>query len=106
MTAAILAARETDIADHTDQPPSGDQGSKAMAPHLVEFREELIVALDVPHLALRVSILFKSPIRWRCQDQVETLGLKRAHLPCIAELQPMRRRDALHGLINEPQHLL
>src|SRR5205823_14830470 len=61
MPATILSARQTDIAHYTDQPAPGNQSSKTVFPHLVQFRQKCFVVVYVAQLILYLSVFLKRP---------------------------------------------
>src|SRR6516225_413996 len=89
----ILATRETDVTNNADEPSSRHEGPKRMAPDLVKFGNELVVILDVTHLAFGISILFQRPIRRGCHHKMNTIRGKSGHLSSVTQIQMVGGRD-------------
>ena len=49
--AIIFSAREAHISNHTDKATARDQRPEAVVSHLIELGEEIVVVLNVAHLA-------------------------------------------------------
>jgi len=49
--AIVLSAREAHIPNYADQATARDQRPETVAPHLIELGEEILVVLNVAHLA-------------------------------------------------------
>ena len=49
--AIVLSAREAHISNHADQAAARSQRPETVAPYLIDFGEEIVVALNMAHLA-------------------------------------------------------
>src|SRR5579883_78354 len=105
MAAIVLPPRKAYIPDHTDQPAAGHKSTVAVSPHLVELFQEIVVVLDVSHLAVRIPIFLERPVWGRRHHQMDALRLDCGHLPGVAEMDPMRSRDLLNGILNQAYQL-
>jgi hypothetical protein len=62
-----------------------------MPPYSVEFSQEIVVALHVTQLSVRVAVFLQGPVRRRRDDQVNTLCLEKTEVPRIMAVQMMDR---------------
>src|SRR5260221_9102132 len=85
MSPGILAPREADVTHDADQPSTRHERAETMRPYLVELGQELVVALDVPHLPVRLAVFLEGPIGRRGQDQVEAIRLQVRHVAGVAD---------------------
>ena len=100
--ALVLSPGKTDIADHADQAAARDQYSEAVAPDLVQLREELFVVLDMAHLSVRVAILLQRPVGWRRNHQVDALRTNSADVAGVAKVKSVRGGYPANGLFDQP----
>lgn len=73
----------------------------------VQLFQELVVLLDMAHLAIRVSVLLQDPLGWRRDDQVDVAFRQSAHVnTSIPQVEPVRGRDALCGFADQLDEML
>lgn len=65
-----VAAGDTDISNHTNQPPSRHKDAEYMLPDFLQFFEKRFVVLNVAELIRVFMISFKIPIWRRCDNQM------------------------------------
>src|SRR5437879_2538748 len=70
MAAGILRARQATVGDHDHQSAPRDKASNTVAPDLVEFCQEIVVAGDVPELAVASAVLLQCPVRRRRDNEM------------------------------------
>jgi hypothetical protein len=58
----VLSARKADVPHDANQSTPGNKNAVNSPPDLVEFFEEFLIGVDVPHLALVGVILLEVPI--------------------------------------------
>ena len=68
--ASEIAARDADITDHANKPPSGDQDSVDMPPDLLQLKEERFIILNMAELVRVFVIPFQVPIGGRRDDKM------------------------------------
>src|SRR5579883_460602 len=97
MPSIVLAPRQAYVPNNTNQPPPGHQGLEALSPYSVEFPEKIVVVLDMPQLAARVSVFLQRPVGRRRNHQVHRFRCHdRGKLARIPEPKLMPRWDRLH----------
>ena len=56
MAAIVLPPGQAHITHHADETAAGNKRAETMRPNFVEFGEELVVVVDVPHLPFRIPV--------------------------------------------------
>jgi hypothetical protein len=69
----VFSPRKAYVANDTDEPSTGNKNIETSLPNSVQFGEKMIVVFQVPHLAFGLAVLFKRPIRWRCENQMNRI---------------------------------
>jgi len=99
MPAVIFLPRQAYVPHHADQPPARHQHAVRFRPDPIQFRQEVIVILDVTHLPLGIIIILERPIGRRGDHQMDRAIRDKGQIAGVALHQPMRGREVINGLL-------
>lgn len=89
VVAAFAFARHADIAHDAADAATRNEDAGAFLPDFVEFREEVLVGIDVAHLVDVRFVFLESPIGWGGDDEVDAFVGNEREVAGVAEDEPM-----------------
>ena len=91
---------DTDVTDDADQAPSWNENPIDLFPHLLQFREERFVILNVPELVGVLVVPLQVPVRRGRDHEMHGSILQKGKISCVSVDQTVGRW--LHNFTQKP----
>ena len=77
---------------YATDPSAADKDARALPPHAIQLRKEVLVLLEMAHLiGISCSIFLQRPIWWRGDNQMDRVAFDPGEITGIAQMKAMSR---------------